>query len=210
MDIDEPDYSKVSHDELLALAAKDSVAAQEFFYRYQYSDVPVLKTEVREVLRSLVEDFEHSSFWPDWYATLRDSNDPKEQRKAEIWRKKILDASVFDNSALIACGVLDAEDISHDELFAAAGQNLASARAFYHRYRHSEDPAVKAEVHSILKSLAVDFGCIGFWIDWYVALRNSDDPAERCESEAWKQKILNDGGFIDEVLISYGLKRKDS
>ncbi len=56
MEYDEPDYSKVSHDELLALAKNDSVAAQEFFNRYQYSDDPVLKTEVREVLRSLAED----------------------------------------------------------------------------------------------------------------------------------------------------------
>ena len=206
MDGDELDYSKVSHDELLALAAKDSVAAQEFFYRYQYSDYPVLKTEVLEVLRSLAEDFEHSGFWPDWYATLLDSNDSKEQREAEIWRKKILDAGVFDNAALIACGVLDAEDISHDELFAAAGQNLASARAFYHRYRHSEDPVIKAEVHSVLKSLAVDSGCIGFWLDWYVALRDSDNPQDHRQAEVWKRKILNDGGFIDEVLISHGLK----
>ena len=206
MDYDEPDYSKVSHDELLALAEKDSLAAQEFFYRYQYSDDPVLKTEVREVLRSLAEDFEHSGFWPDWYATLRDSNDSKAQREAEIWRTKILDSGVFDNATLIAYGVLDAEDLSHDELFAAAGQNLPSARAFYHRYRHSYDPAIKAEVHAILKSLAVDFGCMGFWPDWYVALRDSDDPKERRESEVWKQKILNDGLFDDDVFIYYGLK----
>ena len=206
MEYDEPDYSKMSHDELLALAKNDSVAAQEFFYRYQYSDDPVLKTEVRKVLRSLAEDFEHSSFWPGWYATLHDSNDPKEQREAEIWRKKILDTGVFDNAALIACGVLDAEDVSHDELHVAAGQNLASARAFYHRYRHSDDPAIKAEVHAILKSLAVDFGCMGFWPDWYVALRDSDDPREWCESEVWKQKILNDSLFDDDVLIYYGLK----
>jgi hypothetical protein len=78
MEYDEPDYNKVSHDELLALAENDSGAAQEFFYRYRYSDDPVLKKEVREVLRSLAEDFEHSGFWPDWYAILRDSNDPKE------------------------------------------------------------------------------------------------------------------------------------
>ncbi len=206
MEYDEPDYSKVSHDELLALAKNDSVAAQEFFYRYQYSDDPVLKTEVREVLRSLAEDFENSGFWPDWYTILRDSNDPKEQREAGIWRKKILDAGVFDNAALIAYGVLDAEYVSHDELLAAAGQNLASARAFYHRYRHSDDPAIRAEVHAILKSLAVDFGCMGFWPDWYVALRDSDDPRERCESEVWKQKILNDSLFDDDVLIYSGLK----
>ena len=83
MDYDEPDYSKVSHAELLALAEKDSLAAQEFFHRYRYSDDPVLKTEVREVLRSLAEDFDHSGFWPDWYATLCDSNDPKEQCEAQ-------------------------------------------------------------------------------------------------------------------------------
>lgn len=205
MDCEDSDYDKMSHDELLALADTDSLAAEAFYYRYQYSDDPVLKAEVHGVLRSLAEEFEHSGFWPDWYAALRDSGNPKEQREAEGWRKRILDEGVFDKAALIAFGVLDAEDLSHDELLAIAGDNMATAAAFFYRYRHSHDPAIKAEVHAVLKLLAVDFGLMGFWLPWYVELRDSDNPSERQEAEVWKAKIIAENLYDKEVLIAYNL-----
>ena len=105
MDYDELDYDKMSHDELLVLAEKDIFAMQEFYYRYQYDRDPDIKAEARKILQELAEDEDIMGFWPDWYATLRDSDDPQDQRQAEVWKQKILDDGGFDDEVLIFYGL---------------------------------------------------------------------------------------------------------
>ena len=53
MDYKEEDYEKMPHDQLLALAGRDRLAAEEFYYRYHNDDAPVLQAEARKILKSL-------------------------------------------------------------------------------------------------------------------------------------------------------------
>ena len=77
--------------------------------------------------------------------------------------------------------------------------------AFYYRYQYDDDPVIKAEVRTMLKELADNVGT-GFWpLEWYAALRDSDDPKERKKAEVLKQQILEDGSFDKELLQFYRL-----
>lgn len=99
----------------------------------------------------------------------------------------------------------DCEHLSHDELWGLAQEDVRAMAAFYYRYQYEDDPSIKSEVRSILKSLAENVEN-GFWpVEWYVALRDSDDPEEQKEAEIWKRKILEDGSCDKDVLVSYGL-----
>ena len=107
---DEDEYKKMSQEQLLALAARDQLAAEEFYYRYHYSNDPVLEAEARKVLKSLAEDFEARGFWADWYNELLLSDDPKERDSAEAWRQKIIHKGVYGREELIAMHILDEDE----------------------------------------------------------------------------------------------------
>lgn len=202
--MDDPNYETLPHDELLKLADTDSMAAAEFFYRYQYSDDPALKTEVHSILKSLAEDFELTGFWLDWYAALRDSADPRERVDAEVWKRKILDDGGFDTVALLFYGVIDADELPDDELLEMPKDDLLVAKAFYNRFRNSDNPKIKIEVRTTLKALA-EGGMIGYWPEWFCTLRDSDDMDERAEAEYWRQRIIKEDAWDKEVLIAYGI-----
>lgn len=101
---------------------------------------------------------------------------------------------------------IDYERLSHDELLKRADWDLPAAEAFWYRYHYDADPVISAEVRRVLKSIAEDWDATSFWPDWYVALRDSDDPKERAEAPKWKRKILEYGGTDDEFLKLYGIK----
>ena len=62
-----------------------------FYSRYQGDGAPVIEAEVRTILKELAEDV-GTGAWPrEWNAVLRDSNDPEDQKEAEVWRQKILE-----------------------------------------------------------------------------------------------------------------------
>ena len=201
---DDEDYEKMSPDQLLALAADDQLAAEAFYYQYHISDNPVLEAKARKVLKSLAEDYEATSFWLDWYLELRDSDDPKEQADAEAWRQKILDENCFDKMVLVHYDIIQPEELPYDELLELAREDTAIAMKFYNLFKHDDNPAIKAEVRSILKTLAED-GIWGFWPEWYRELRSSDNPDDQMEAEKWRQKILDEGAWDKEVLMAYGL-----
>lgn len=202
--MDDPNYETLPHDELLNLADTDSMAAEEFFYRYQYSDDPALKTEVHSILKSLAEDFELTGFWLNWYAALRDSADPRERADTEDWKRKSLDDGGFDNVALMFYDVIDADELPADELLEMSKDDLLVAKAFYNRFRNSNNPKIKIEARSTLKALA-EGGMIGYWPEWFCTLRDSDDMDERAEAEYWRQKIIKEDAWDKEVLIAYGI-----
>ena len=204
MDWNEEDYEKMSQDQLLALVANDQLAAEEFYYRYHYSNDPVLEAEAHKALKLLAEEYEATSFWLDWYVELRDSDDPKERADAEAWRQKILDENCFDKMALVHYDIIQPDEVSHDELLALAQGDMAIAMKFYNRFKYDDNPEIKAEVRSILKTLAED-GVWGFWPEWYRELRSSDNPNDQIEAEKWRQKILEEGAWDKEVLSAYGL-----
>lgn len=202
--MDDPNYENMTHDELLKLADSDSMAAAEFFYRYQYCDDPVLEAEVHSILKSLAEDFEIMGFWLEWYAALRDSDDPHERADAEIWKRKILDDGGFDNAALMFYGIIDADELPDDELLEMPKDDLLAAKAFYNRFRNSDNPKIKIEVRSALKALA-EGGMTDYWLEWFYALRSSDNLDERQMSEEWRRKIVKEGAWEKEVLVAYGI-----
>lgn len=108
-EFDEMNCEHLSHDELWALAQDDVIAMAAFYYRYQYDDDPVIRAEVREVLKSLAENVE-TGFWPlEWYAELRDSEDPEEQKEAELWKRKILEEDCCDRELLSHYGLTDGD-----------------------------------------------------------------------------------------------------
>ena len=204
MDLNEDDYNKMPHDELLSLADSDRLAAEAFYYRYQYADDPKLKAEVRGILKSLAEDFEAMGFWLDWYKELDMSEDPKEREEAEIWRQRIIQDGGFDNEYLLATGIIEANELPYDEVLKLSRDNLLCAEAFYDQFKTSPDPKIKADVRSALKTLAEE-GMIAYWPQWFCALRDSDDPAERLEAEEWRRKIIQEGAWDKEVLQFYGI-----
>lgn len=105
-DFDELNCEHLSHDELWGLAQEDVRAMAAFYYRYQHEDDPVIKAEVRAILKSLAENVENG-FWPvEWYVTLRDSNDPKERKEAETWKRKILEDDCCDRETLLCYGLI--------------------------------------------------------------------------------------------------------
>ena len=204
MDCNDENYEKMSQDQLLALVTNDQLAAEEFYYRYHYSNDPVLESEARKVLKLLAEEYEATSFWLDWYVELRDSDDPKERADAEAWRQKILDENCFDKMALVHYDIIQLDEVSHDELLALAQGDMAIAMKFYNHFKNDDNPAIKAEVRSILKTLAED-GVWGFWPEWYRELRSSDKPNDQIEAEKWRQKILEEGAWDKEIMSAYGL-----
>jgi hypothetical protein len=110
MDYNEDDYEKMPHDQLLALADRDRLAAEEFYYRYHHDDDLALQAEARKVLKSLAEDFEAMSFWADWYNELILSGDPKERDEAEVWRQKIIREGGYAREDLIALRIIDEDE----------------------------------------------------------------------------------------------------
>lgn len=110
MDYDEEDYEKMPHDQLLALADRDRLAAEEFYYRYHNDDAPVLQAEARKILKSLAEDFDARSFWADWYNELLRSDDSMERDEAEAWRQKIIHEGAYGREDLIALRIIDEDD----------------------------------------------------------------------------------------------------
>ena len=90
-DFDELNCDDLSHDELWGLAQEDVRAMAAFYYRYQGDGDPVIEAEVRTILKELAEDV-GTGAWPrEWYAVLRDSNDPEDQKEAEVWERIILE-----------------------------------------------------------------------------------------------------------------------
>lgn len=110
MDYNEDDYEKMPHDQLLSLADRDRLAAEEFYYRYHNDDNPALQVEARRVLKSLAEDFDARSFWADWYNELLRSDDLKERNEAEAWRQKIIHEGAYGRENLIALRIIDEDD----------------------------------------------------------------------------------------------------
>ena len=110
MDYDEDDYEKMPHDQLLALADRDRLAAETFYCRYHFADDPVLQAEARKVLKSLAEEFEARGFWADWYNELLLSDDSKERDEAEAWRQKIIHEGVYGREDLIAMRIIDEDE----------------------------------------------------------------------------------------------------
>ena len=110
MDYDEDDYEMMPHDRLLALADRDRLAAEAFYYRYQHDDDPVLQADAHKVLKFLAEEFEARSFWADWYNELLLSDDPKERDSAEAWRQKIINEGVYGREDLIALRIIDEDE----------------------------------------------------------------------------------------------------
>ena len=110
MDYHEDDYDKMSHDQLLALADRDRLAAEAYYSLYHDSADPVQKAEAHKILRSLVVDFEARSFWADWYYELLFSSDPSERSEAEEWRQKIIREGVFGREDLIAMRIIAPDD----------------------------------------------------------------------------------------------------
>ncbi|MBP5543786.1 MAG: hypothetical protein ILM98_06910 [Kiritimatiellae bacterium] len=103
-DFNESDCEYLSHDELWGLAQEDVRAMAAFYYRYQYDDNPVIKAEVRAILKELAENV-GTGFWPvEWYATLRDSDDPEERKEAEVLKRQILEDGSFDKELLQSYG----------------------------------------------------------------------------------------------------------
>lgn len=101
---------------------------------------------------------------------------------------------------------IDYENLSHDELLKCADWDRMAAEAFYYRYRYENDPPLASEAHRILKSLAEEWDAMSFWPDWFVALRDSDEPGEREEAPKWRQKILDSvADFDQELLAHYGI-----
>ena len=110
MDYNEEVYEKMSHDQLLALADRDRLAAEEFYYRYRHDDDLALQAEAHKVLKSLAEEFEARGFWADWYNELLLSDDPKERGAAEVWRQKIIREGVYGREDLIALRIIGEDD----------------------------------------------------------------------------------------------------
>ncbi len=110
MDYNEDDYEKMPHDQLLTLADRDRLAAEEFYYRYHHDDNLTLQAEARKVLKSLAEEFDARSFWADWYNELLLSDDPKERDEAEAWRQKIIREGVYDREDLITMRIIDEDE----------------------------------------------------------------------------------------------------
>ncbi len=104
---------------------------------------------------------------------------------------------------------LNCDNLSHDELWGLAQEDVRAMAAFYYRYQYDDDPVIKAEVRAILKELAEDVGTGSWPLEWYAALRDSDDPNERKEAEVLKRQILEDWGYDKELLQRYGLCRDE-
>ena len=100
---------------------------------------------------------------------------------------------------------LDCGHLSHDELWGLAQEDVRAMAAFNYRYQYDDDPVIKAEVRTILKELAENVGTGSWPVEWYAALRDSDDPEEWKEAEVLKQQILEDGSYDKELLLFYGL-----
>ena len=110
MDYSEDEYEKMPHDQLLALADRDRLAAEEFYYRYHNDDDPTLQAEARRVLKSLAEDFDARSFWADWYNELLLSEYPKARDEAEAWREKIIHEGAYGREDMIALRIIDEDE----------------------------------------------------------------------------------------------------
>ena len=46
---------------------------------------------------------------------------------------------------------------------------------------------------------------IDYWLEWFYALRSSDNPDERLEAEEWRRKIIQEGAWDKEVLQFCGI-----
>jgi len=46
-------------------------------------------------------------YWPEWFCTLRDSDDMDERAEAEYWRQKIIKEDAWDKEVLIAYGIVE-------------------------------------------------------------------------------------------------------
>ena len=128
--------------------------------------------------------------------TLLSSEQANEIRSLlpQLW---VNSSSDFDES--------NCDDLSHDELWGLAQEDVRAMAAFYYRYQYDDDPSIKAEVRTILKELAEDVGTGAWPVQWYATLRDSDDPEERKEAEEWKRKILEEECCDREMLLWYGL-----
>ena len=82
--------------------------------------------------------------------------------------------------------------------------DLLVAKAFYNRFRNSDNSKIKIEVRSALKTLAEE-GMICYWPEWFCALRDSSNPGEQLAAEEWRQKIIQEKGWDKEVLQFYGI-----
>ena len=101
-------------------------------------------------------------------------------------------------------GVIDADELSDGELLEMPKDDFLIAKAFYNRFRNSDNPRIKIEVRSALKALA-EGGMIDYWLEWFDALRSSNNLDERQKAEEWRRKIVKEGAWDQETLVAYGI-----